>query len=133
RREERREEDGRRDPRAFRMRAWPSILVLSLATTASAEPGFARLFKGAYGYEPACGACHTEGGGSPLNGYGNDFKKAGLNAKGLAAIESLDSDGDGAANIAEIRAKANPGSRDSTPANQGNWLDPDHLIPAEVQ
>ena len=106
---------------------------LWLVSTAAAEPGFARMFRGRYGYEPACGACHTEGGGSDLTGYGEDFKKAGKSAKAFDAIEAADSDHDGASNIAEIKAKSNPGSKTSTPANPGDWLDPSSLIPKEVQ
>lgn len=103
------------------------------ASSAAAEPGFARMFRAKYGYEPACTACHAAGGGSELGGYGVDFKKAGRSASALAAIEAFDSDHDGFANLAEIKAKANPGARDSTPQNPGSWLDPANLIPAEVQ
>jgi len=110
-----------------------ALVASLLAPNAWAEPGFARLFRGQYGYEPACGACHSEGGGSPLNAYGEAFKKAGKTANALRAIEPLDSDGDGATNLAEIKAKSNPGSRKSTPDDKGDWLDPTNLIPAEVQ
>jgi len=110
-----------------------TLAASAVASTASAEPGFARMFRGRYGYEPACGACHTEGGGSDLTGYGEDFKKAGKSAKAFDAIEAADSDRDGATNLAEIKAKSNPGSAASTPSNPGNWLDPASLIPKEVQ
>jgi hypothetical protein len=110
-----------------------AVFLSLLASNAAAEPGFARLYRGKYGYEPACTACHSEGGGSPLNAYGEAFKKAGKTSAAFAAIEALDSDGDGAANLAEIKAKANPGAKQSNPANPGEWLDPSNLIPAEVQ
>ena len=110
-----------------------TVLGILYASSASAEPGFARMFRAKYGYEPACHACHTEGGGSELTAYGADFKKAGKSAAALSAIEALDSDHDGTANLAEIEAKANPGSRSSTPDKPGEWLDPSRLIPAEVQ
>jgi hypothetical protein len=110
-----------------------ALLWTLLASNAFAEPGFARMFRGKYGYEPACHACHTEGGGSELTAYGADFKKAGKSVAALSAIEPLDSDHDGFANLAEIKAKANPGSRSSTPDKPGDWLDPSRLIPAEVQ
>lgn len=106
---------------------------LALASAAGAEPSFARMYKESYGYEPSCNACHSEGGGSPLNAYGEALKKAGVNPGGLKAIEPLDSDGDKSANAVEIKARSNPGSASSTPDNKGNWLDPANLIPVEVQ
>jgi hypothetical protein len=59
----------------------------------------------------SCSLCHT----SPpaLNGYGAAVLGANFN---FASIESGDSDGDGATNIAEINAGTNPGDGGSTPA-----------------
>lgn len=108
-------------------------MTMLCALPVQAEPGFARLYQQQFGYAPSCHACHQDGGGTPLNAYGQQFKEAG---KGLAAfgrIASADADGDGAANQAEGRAKANPGQRRSTPAQPGDWLETASLIPREVQ
>jgi hypothetical protein len=114
-------------------RRWAAILFIFAAAQAQAEPQFARLYKGKYGYPPSCNACHKDGGGSPLNAYGDAFKKAKMNAAAFEAIAAQDSDGDGAKNGDEAKAQANPGSAKSTPANKGDWLDTANLIPKEVQ
>ena len=115
-------------------------LVISLALgtvlaapAAHATPINARLYKAQFGYMPSCNACHTDGGGSKLNTYGEVFKKAGQNAAAFDKIAALDSDGDGTANGAEAQAKANPGDKASKPGAAGNWLDVAALIPKEVQ
>ena len=107
--------------------------ALLASATASAEPGFARLYKQQYGYAPSCHACHKDGGGTPVNAYGQQFKDAGKTLGAFAKIAARDADGDGAANEAEAKAKANPGGRKSTPASPGDWLDTATLIPREVQ
>ena len=62
----------------------------------------------------SCGICHIDpAGGGPRNGYGTAYANAGHN---FPAIESLDSDGDGSTNIAEITAGTNPGDASSYPA-----------------
>lgn len=110
-----------------------AALALLIGAPAHAEPGFARLYKQQFGYAPACNACHKDGGGTPLNAYGQQFKDAGMRLAAFAAIAGQDADGDGAANDAESRARANPGHKSSTPASKGDWLDPASLIPREVQ
>ncbi len=100
---------------------------------AQAEPAFARLYKNQFGYQPSCNACHKDGGGSPLNAYGEQFKQHKMTSAAFAAIEKLDADGDGAANGEEAKTKANPGSAKSTPKSPGDWLDTASLIPKEVQ
>ena len=82
---------------------------------------------------PACGACHRDGGGSPLNNFGKSFKDAGQSLAAFQKIEGMDSDGDGAKNGDEATAKSNPGDAQSTPAKKGLWLDIASLIPKEVQ
>ena len=114
-------------------RWWLLAVLLFAATQAQAEPQFARLYKGKYGYAPSCNACHKDGGGSPLNVYGDSFKKAKMNAAAFDAIGAQDSDGDGFANGDEAKAQANPGSAKSTPKSKGDWLDTANLIPKEVQ
>jgi hypothetical protein len=114
-------------------RALSFALLLCLALPVHAEPAFARMYKQQFGYPPSCNACHKDGGGTPLNPYGQQFKDAGKNLAAFAKIAGADADGDGAANDAEARAKANPGSKSSTPAKPGDWLDTASLIPREVQ
>lgn len=104
-----------------------------LGAPAHAEPGFARLYKQQYGYVPSCHACHKDGGGTPVNAYGQQYKDAGKSLAAFAKIGGNDADGDGASNEAEAKAKANPGHQGSTPATPGPWLDTANLIPREVQ
>lgn len=89
-----------------------SLLMTSI--NSYAMPAFARYYKQQYGYMPSCHACHSEGGGTPLNNYGKAFKDNGKSLAALAKIASLDSDGDGAANGVEAQAKANPADKHST-------------------
>ena len=115
------------------MPAFAGMTCFFLCGPAAAEPGFARLYQQQFGYAPSCHACHKDGGGTPVNAYGQQFKDAG---KGLAAfgrIAAQDADGDGATNGAEAQARSNPASRKSTPAAPGDWLDTASLIPREVQ
>ena len=108
-------------------------LVCLISTTSQAEPAFARMYKQHYGYPPSCNACHKDGGGTPLNGFGEQFKDAGMKAAAFATISGLDADGDGVANAEEAMAKANPGAAQSTPSAPGKWLDTASLIPREIQ
>lgn len=110
-----------------------SLCETVFSSAAHAEPGFARLYKQQYGYPPACHACHKDGGGTPVNAYGQQFKDAGKSLAAFARIAAADADADGASNEAEAKAKANPGSRTSTPKAPGGWLDSASLIPREVQ
>jgi hypothetical protein len=108
-------------------------MTLLLSAPLHAEPGFARLYKQQYGYAPSCHACHKDGGGTPVNAYGQQYKDAGKSLAAFAKIGGLDADGDGASNDAEAKAKANPGQKSSTPGAPGPWLDTASLIPREVQ
>ena len=118
-------------PPASRVPAF-ALLLLAIAP-AHAEPAFARLYKQQYGYAPSCNACHKDGGGTPLNGYGEQFKDAGMTLAGFSKIATLDGDTDGIPNADEATAKANPGAKGSTPQAKGDWLDTAGLIPKEVQ
>lgn len=110
------------------------LLILSFTCAfASAQPNYARQFKQQYGFSPSCQACHSEGGGTKLNLYGEAFKEHGKNLSAFQKIASLDSDQDGTTNEAEALAKSNPGDKQSTPSNKGQWLDLSSLIPKEVQ
>jgi hypothetical protein len=111
-------------------------LLLTLVingASAFAMPTFARQYKQQFGYTPSCHACHQEGGGTPLNQYGKDFKNEGKNALTFQRIAALDSDKDGFANSLETSKKSNPGDAKSSPATPGNWLDLSSIIPKEVQ
>lgn len=79
--------------------------LMFLASFASARP--ARI--GQIPNAPAsCNTCHTNGGGTPRNEFGQDVEDTligGANANGTvdwAAVCGLDSDGDGASNGAEL-------------------------------
>jgi hypothetical protein len=109
------------------------LLVSAWSATAHGEPAFARLYKQQFGYAPSCNACHKDGGGTPVNGYGQQFKDAGMTLAAFGKIGSLDGDADGATNAEEAAAKSNPGSKASTPSAKGDWLDTASLIPREVQ
>ena len=78
-------------------------------------------------YNP-CGYCHLLVYPNPryatgvpktatdtLNPYGLDYKKAGRRFEAFAAVAGLDSDGDGAANAAEVADLRNPGDAASRP------------------
>lgn len=108
----------------------PALLI---ALPAQAEPTFARFYKQQYGYMPSCNACHKDGGGSPLDPFGQQFKDAGKNLAAFDKIAKLDADGDGFPNGVEAQAKSNPGVKSSTPKAPGDWLDTASLIPKEVQ
>lgn len=110
-----------------------SLFLLLQMIPAQAMPAFARYYKQQYGYIPACHACHSEGGGTPLNNYGKAFKDNGKNLAALSKIANLDSDADGITNAVEAQAKANPANKNSTPNKTGTWLDLASLIPKEVQ
>src|SRR5579885_2887117 len=75
--------------------AFAGMAVILSSPNISAEPAFARLYKQQYGYPPSCNACHKDGGGTPLNPYGQQFKDAGMNAAAFDKIARNDADGDG--------------------------------------
>lgn len=84
----------------------------------------------------SCGLCHNDFyGGGPLNSYGAAFaaqpSHSSNPAAAAVAIESLDSDGDGATNLAEINARTFPGYSCTTfaaarnaPGDLANYIDP---------
>ncbi|MGH8460310.1 MAG: hypothetical protein ACRESS_01770 [Stenotrophobium sp.] len=110
-----------------------AVAMLLASSAAQAEPAFARMYHQVYGYQPSCNACHKDGGGTPRNAYGKQFKQAGENLAAFDKIDKLDADGDGFSNGDEARAKSNPGDPHSTPKDKGDWLDTASLIPREVQ
>lgn len=100
------------------------LLPLLLATPAHAKPAGPGLFCDSYPDAPVCATgsvscvmCHSEGGPPSFNPYGEAVRDAlpeagdyELDLPGaLAAIEDLDSDGDGASNLEEIQSGNWPG------------------------
>lgn len=87
-----------------------------------ALPSHRRLWERKYGYATSCVLCHSKGGGSQLNAYGEDFQRFGMTPGAFVTVEKRDSDKDRSLNIDEIRAKSNPGDFLSTPLNATDWL-----------
>jgi len=61
----------------------------------------------------SCNICHPGGNTGQFTSYGNAYRTTN---RSFASIESLDSDGDGFTNIAEITARTFPGDAASKPA-----------------
>ena len=97
---------------------WILGLLAGFFGVSYASRGYLNDFNTRYGTSGtalnSCTLCHT---GSPsnnnLNSYANDYVANGYN---FAAIENLDSDGDGFSNIVEINARTFPGDPASRPA-----------------
>ncbi len=96
------------------------VSIMSVNTWAL--PSYKRLWEKKYGYATSCTLCHSKGGGSQVNSYGEDFQRFGMTPGAFATIENRDSDKDGALNIAEIKSKSNPGDFLSTPQKPTEWL-----------
>jgi len=80
------------------------------------------LFTEAYGSSTSCQLCHGYEGNTERNAYGEAWRERGETVAAFRAIEDLDSDEDGATNLAEIEADSNPGDVQSTPdAPGGRW------------
>ena len=96
--------------------------IISYSGNSSALPSYKRLWEKKYGYTTSCTLCHSKGGGSQLNSYGEDFQRFGMSPGAFVIIEKRDSDKDSFTNIAEITAKSNPGEFSSNPKNTTDWL-----------
>ena len=97
------------------------ILVFGSFSIAKAVSSYKSQFTARYGTAGTtldqCLLCHTSNTNpraSNVNSYGNDYANNGHN---FAAIEQLDSDGDGFSNIAEINARTFPGDPNSKPTS----------------
>ncbi len=104
-----------------------AALVTGFLGTAHATSGLLSRFNSTYGTAgtvlDTCSTCHSN---TPsLNPYGSALSGAGDN---FAAIENLDSDGDGFTNIQEIKALTFPGDPSSHPA--GTPPPPDTMPPS---
>ncbi len=98
------------------------ILTFFISNLSWALPSHKRLWERKYGYSVSCMLCHSKGGGSQLNPYGEDFQRFGMTPAAFAQIEKRDSTKNGFTNIEKIRAKANPGDPQSTPKKPTDWL-----------
>ena len=98
------------------------LLAFMFCDSSWALPSHRRLWEQKYGYKTSCTLCHSKGGGSQLNPYGEDFQRFGMTPAAFVSIENRDSDKNGFTNIEKIRAKSNPGDPFSTPTNPGDWL-----------
>jgi len=104
--------------RRIKWGAWcGALLMLVLVGSAWALSSYLATFNTTYGTTATalntCVLCHPGGNTLVLNPYATDFAAAGHN---FAAIENLDSDGDGFTNIQEINARTFPGDPTSFPA-----------------
>ena len=90
-----------------------AVVALIGAPMASAKPSFLTSFNQHYDTAgtrlDSCATCHN---GEARNPYGRAYSGSGRN---FAAIENLDSDGDGFTNLAEINALNFPGKPDDHP------------------
>ena len=101
----------------------PVILAFTASTTI-AKFSYTSNFNAEYGTSGTyggstlgnCETCHITSNGSGYNSYGSDWRASGSNAAAFAAIEDLDSDGDGFSNIDEILVDTFPGDASSKPA-----------------
>ncbi|MBI5836545.1 MAG: hypothetical protein HZB25_04810 [Candidatus Eisenbacteria bacterium] len=97
-----------------------SACLLALAAGAGASTKIQKDFLARYPeaakFKAKCLLCHTgmkvTKADPLLNAYGTDLKAA---ANKFEALEEKDSDKDGAANLAEIKAAANPGDARDKP------------------
>jgi hypothetical protein len=67
-----------------------------------------------------CNVCHEKNSGGPLNVFGQDYVRSGLN---IDVISGLDTDDDGFGNGEELAAGALPGFSTSYPGNKRKGLD----------
>ena len=96
------------------------IVAFSTTRTATANSNdngnFRTKYPGASGTRiDSCSLCHT-GNIPSLNPFGQAYKNNGRNVNAFAAIEALDSDGDGSTNLQEISALTFPGDPSNFPA-----------------
>lgn len=105
-----------------------TVALAATFVTVVAYNGYLSSFNSRYGTADGildtCTTCH--GGGYSLNAYGADFLAEFNNLNNanaaLAAIEMLDSDGDGDTNILEIEARTFPGNGSSNlPVEGATW------------
>ena len=98
------------------------FLVFTYSANSWALPSYKRLWEKKYSYTTSCTLCHSKGGGSQLNAYGEDFQRFGMTPSAFTSIENRDSDKDGSTNRVEINSKSNPGDFSSTPEKTTDWL-----------
>jgi hypothetical protein len=109
---------------------WTSLLIiLVIASLAIAYPSYLTTFNNLYFTEGTilddCGVCHGAST-SQVNSYGQSLVDSLVThpnlEDALAAIEPIDSDGDGVTNINEIKGRSLPGDNTSTtPVEAATW------------
>lgn len=115
-------------PALFRVATTTAMLMLTavvfLATWSSpaqSKPEYLSEFNAKYdtrgGRLDSCQTCHNSATGNKdnVNPYGVDYGK---NNHDFAAVEGLDSDGDGFSNLDEIKAETFPGDPKENPGNK---------------
>ena len=106
-----------------------ALMFGAVGTVAFAGNDYQSTFAARYGMAGAqtgrCQICHPGGDSLVVNSFAIDFANAGNR---FTAIEDLDSDGDGYANLVEILAGTNPGDPQSHPTASA----PDAIAPRVV-
>jgi len=86
------------------------VLVIGCVSLAFAGMPDAKNVQAVYeGATVACTVCHPAGKFKEVTPYGKDYMEAGRSVDAVKAIGEKDSDADGIANAAEIKAGTNPG------------------------
>ena len=110
------------------------LTVTAGALAATAQPRYVRSLIAKYPHVAKtkladCRTCHIADQPGVLNAYGEALRDSTLR---YAAVEKLDSDRDGARNLAEIQALTFPGEASDKPGKKqkGDKTPPDSLAPA---
>ena len=108
---------------------WVAATFLLTGSTAYAFPVHRRLFQATFQQNVRCELCHSLGGSTERNPYGQAWQKAGESRAAFAAISTHDSDGDGFSNEAELAGGSNPGDDRSTPNHPRKYWQRAQTIP----
>ena len=104
-------------PKKITSTVWILLLIAGFCGTVYGFSNYGSSFNSTYGTAGtalnSCTLCHPGGSTGQLNAYGTAYKNSNYN---FAAIENIDSDGDGYTNLAEITARTFPGDATSHPS-----------------